>query len=122
LRCRSRACTAANTSTTTTSSSSTAAAAAASPSLDTGGVDKAVLELARQQHMNTEVKRAVFCVVMTAEDYLDAFEKVMRLELRGKQVRTRARANERMGVWVEAVCECVFVCVCVVCVVLLVRP
>lgn len=28
--------------------------------------------------MNTEVRRNIFCVVMTSEDYLDAFEKLLR--------------------------------------------
>lgn len=37
-----------------------------------------VLELARKQRMNTEVRTNIFCVVMTSEDYLDAFEKLLR--------------------------------------------
>lgn len=37
-----------------------------------------VLELARKQRMNTEVRRNIFCVIMTSEDYLDAFEKLLR--------------------------------------------
>lgn len=28
--------------------------------------------------MNTEVRRNIFCVIMTSEDYLDAFEKLIR--------------------------------------------
>lgn len=28
--------------------------------------------------MNTEVRRNIFCVIMTSEDYLDAFEKLLR--------------------------------------------
>ena len=32
--------------------------------------------------MNTDVRRAVFCVVMGAADYLDAFEKIVKLSLR----------------------------------------
>lgn len=27
--------------------------------------------------MNTEVRRNIFCVIMTSEDYLDAFEKLL---------------------------------------------
>lgn len=38
-----------------------------------------VLKLARKQRMNTEVRRNIFCVIMTSEDYLDAFEKLLRL-------------------------------------------
>lgn len=37
-----------------------------------------VLELARKQRMNTEIRRNIFCVLMTSEDYLDAFEKLLR--------------------------------------------
>ncbi|XP_056155618.1 nucleolar MIF4G domain-containing protein 1 [Lampris incognitus] len=46
-----------------------------------------VLELARKQRMNTEVRRNIFCVLMTSEDYLDAFEKVLRMGLKGQQER-----------------------------------
>lgn len=28
--------------------------------------------------MNTDVRRNIFCVIMTSEDYLDAFEKLLR--------------------------------------------
>lgn len=46
---------------------------------------KAVLELARKQRMNTDTRRNVFCILMTAEDYLDAFEKLLRLGLKAQQ-------------------------------------
>ncbi|KAF1373103.1 hypothetical protein PFLUV_G00256840 [Perca fluviatilis] len=46
-----------------------------------------VLELARKQRMNTEVRRNIFCVIMTSEDYLDAFEKLLRMGLKDKQER-----------------------------------
>ncbi|KAF5893791.1 nucleolar MIF4G domain-containing protein 1, partial [Clarias magur] len=46
-----------------------------------------VLELARKQRMNTDVRRNIFCVIMTSEDYLDAFEKLLRLGLKGQQER-----------------------------------
>uniref|UniRef100_A0A3Q1HKF9 Nucleolar MIF4G domain-containing protein 1 n=1 Tax=Anabas testudineus TaxID=64144 RepID=A0A3Q1HKF9_ANATE len=46
-----------------------------------------VLELARKQRMNTEVRRNIFCVIMTSEDYLDAFEKLLRIGLKDKQER-----------------------------------
>ncbi|XP_004081162.1 nucleolar MIF4G domain-containing protein 1 [Oryzias latipes] len=46
-----------------------------------------VLELARKQRMNTEVRRNIFCVLMTSEDYLDAFEKLLRMGLKDKQER-----------------------------------
>lgn len=32
--------------------------------------------------MNTEVRRNIFCVIMTSEDYLDAFEKLIRFGIK----------------------------------------
>ncbi|KAL3830156.1 hypothetical protein ACJIZ3_018958 [Penstemon smallii] len=48
---------------------------------------KRMLQLAASQRMNTDARRAIFCVIMSGEDYLDAFEKLLRLELPGKQDR-----------------------------------
>ena len=45
-----------------------------------------MLQLAAAQKMNTDARRAIFCIIMSGEDYLDAFEKLLRLELPGKQV------------------------------------
>lgn len=45
-----------------------------------------LLQLAAAQRMNTDARRAIFCVIMSGEDYLDAFEKILRLDLPGKQV------------------------------------
>lgn len=36
-----------------------------------------IFELAKKQRMNTDVKRNIFYVLLTAEDYLDAFEKIL---------------------------------------------
>ncbi|GFY90505.1 MIF4G domain-containing protein [Actinidia rufa] len=46
-----------------------------------------LLQLAGAQRMNTDVRRAIFCVIMSGEDYIDAFEKLLRLNLQGKQDR-----------------------------------
>ncbi|KAL0107545.1 hypothetical protein PUN28_014692 [Cardiocondyla obscurior] len=46
-----------------------------------------ILELARKQRMNTDVRRDIFCVLVTAEDYLDAFEKIHHLNLKNQQQR-----------------------------------
>ncbi|XP_032676324.1 nucleolar MIF4G domain-containing protein 1 homolog [Odontomachus brunneus] len=46
-----------------------------------------LLELARKQRMNTDIRRDIFCVLMTAEDYLDAFEKIHHLGLKNQQQR-----------------------------------
>ncbi|KAL8480332.1 hypothetical protein ACS0TY_027032 [Phlomoides rotata] len=48
---------------------------------------KKMLELAASQRMNTDARRAIFCVIMSGEDYIDAFEKLLRLDLPGKQDR-----------------------------------
>lgn len=47
---------------------------------------KKMLQLAASQRMNTDARRAIFCVIMSGEDYVDAFEKLLRLDLPGKQV------------------------------------
>ncbi|KAK9123018.1 hypothetical protein Sjap_012620 [Stephania japonica] len=46
-----------------------------------------LLQLAAAQRMNTDSRRAIFCIIMSAEDYVDAFEKLLRLDLNGKQDR-----------------------------------
>lgn len=46
-----------------------------------------MLDLARKQRMNTDIRRNIFCVLMTAEDYLDAFEKLHHLGLKNQQDR-----------------------------------
>lgn len=45
-----------------------------------------MLKLASAQRMNTDARRAIFCIIMSGEDYIDAFEKLLRLDLPGKQV------------------------------------
>ena len=46
-----------------------------------------ILELARKQRMNTDTRRNIFCILMTAEDYMDAFEKLQHLGLKDQQAR-----------------------------------
>ncbi|KNC49293.1 Nom1 protein [Thecamonas trahens ATCC 50062] len=43
--------------------------------------------LASEMGMTTEVRKAVFFVLVTSSDYVDAFEKVSKLSLRPKQAR-----------------------------------
>ncbi|KAL8129472.1 hypothetical protein V2J09_018627 [Rumex salicifolius] len=58
-----------------------------------GAIDKEVheaqkmLDRAALLRMNTDIRKAIFCVIMSGEDYLDAYEKLMRLGLKGKQDR-----------------------------------
>ncbi len=51
------------------------------------GYDSEIVKLASQQRMTTPVKKAVFSILMSSEDYLDAFEKLLRLNLKNKQDR-----------------------------------
>ena len=44
-----------------------------------------ILELARKQRMNTDIRKNIFCILVTAEDYLDAFEKLHHLDLKDQQ-------------------------------------
>lgn len=46
-----------------------------------------MLQLAATQRMNTDARRAIFCIIMSGEDYVDTFEKLLRLDLPGKQVK-----------------------------------
>lgn len=46
-----------------------------------------LLELARKHHMNTELRRNIFCVIMSADDYIDGFGKLLGLGLKDKQER-----------------------------------
>lgn len=50
-----------------------------------------MLQLASSQRMNTDARRAIFCIIMSGEDYIDAFEKLLRLDLPGKQVTLSCR-------------------------------
>ncbi|NWU54489.1 NOM1 protein, partial [Dromas ardeola] len=45
--------------------------------LHIGKVSSKIMELARKQRMNTDIRRSIFCVLMTSEDFLDAFEKLL---------------------------------------------
>ena len=56
-------------------------------SKNNGGFSEKILRLAKEQHMNTEVRRAVFCILLSAEDYTDAFVKCLKLSLKKQQER-----------------------------------
>ncbi|KAK7208268.1 hypothetical protein BZA70DRAFT_273287 [Myxozyma melibiosi] len=45
------------------------------------------LALARQQRMNTDIRRAIFVAIMGSEDYVDANERLMSLKLKRVQER-----------------------------------
>nr|XP_022910194.1 nucleolar MIF4G domain-containing protein 1-like [Onthophagus taurus] len=46
-----------------------------------------LLTLARKHHMNTDARKNIFCIIMSAEDYLEAFEKLLKLGLKNQQER-----------------------------------
>lgn len=46
-----------------------------------------ILSVAKQQHMNTDIKKAVFQAIVGSEDYIQAFESVTRLGLKKQQER-----------------------------------
>uniref|UniRef100_A0A336M238 CSON007788 protein n=1 Tax=Culicoides sonorensis TaxID=179676 RepID=A0A336M238_CULSO len=45
-----------------------------------------LLELAAKQRMNTDDRRKSFCIIMSAEDYMDAFEKLLHLAIKDLRV------------------------------------
>ncbi|GMS85084.1 hypothetical protein PENTCL1PPCAC_7259 [Pristionchus entomophagus] len=49
--------------------------------------DSEILDLAKRAAMNTEVRRNVFCSVVSAKSEDDAFERLLRLSLKGSQER-----------------------------------
>ncbi|XP_050548681.1 nucleolar MIF4G domain-containing protein 1 [Daktulosphaira vitifoliae] len=55
------------------------------PQKTTDIYDKKLLELAKKYRMNTDTRKNIFCILFTAEDYLDAFNKLIRLGLKGPQ-------------------------------------
>ncbi|KAI9010934.1 hypothetical protein CLU79DRAFT_839498 [Phycomyces nitens] len=54
-------------------------------------LQETLLKLARKQGMNTDVRRSIFITIMGAEDYLDAFENLLKLSLSEVQQREIAR-------------------------------
>lgn len=46
-----------------------------------------ILEVARKQRMNTDTRRNIFCNLLVAEDYLDAFGRLLKLGLKGQEER-----------------------------------
>lgn len=70
-----------------------------------------MLQLAAAQRMNTDARRAIFCVIMSGEDYIDAFEKLLRLDLQGKQVGN-CWLNSLLFIVVLLVCRFFNICTC----------
>lgn len=58
--------------------------------------EKQLLKVAKKLGMNTDIRKNIFLVVMSSRDVTDAFERLVRLDLKGKQDREVARV----------LCEC----------------
>ncbi|KAI5122764.1 hypothetical protein M0805_009846 [Coniferiporia weirii] len=52
-----------------------------------GDADNALLKLAKKQGMNTDVRRSVFVVLMSSDDYVDACDRLAQLNLTDVQQR-----------------------------------
>ncbi|KAJ2467560.1 suppressor of glycerol defect [Coemansia sp. RSA 2322] len=50
-----------------------------------------LLKLARAQHMNTDVRRSIFITLLSSDDYADAFERLLKLDLKKTQIREAVR-------------------------------
>ena len=50
-----------------------------------GATEKDLLQLAREQRMNTDIRRSIFVTIMSATDYDDAFHRLMKLRLKKAQ-------------------------------------
>ena len=53
--------------------------------VDMDGVTADLLQLAKDQRMNTDVRRSIFIAVMSATDYNDAYVRLMKLNLKRSQ-------------------------------------
>lgn len=58
-----------------------------SPKIDTSEFSEDILELARKQRMNTDIRKNIFCIIISSEDFVDAFEKLLHLNLKNQQER-----------------------------------
>ena len=50
-------------------------------------LDEQMMALAKKHRMNTDTKRAVFAIMVSGEDYIDTFQKLMKLGLKGSAQR-----------------------------------
>jgi nucleolar MIF4G domain-containing protein 1 len=54
-------------------------------------MDDKFLKLAKKMGMNTEVRKKIFHILVTSEDYAEAFERFAKLGLKEKQEREIVR-------------------------------
>ncbi|CAK5269400.1 unnamed protein product [Mycena citricolor] len=58
---------------------------------DTDGGDSSLVKLARKQGMNTAIRRSIFIVLMSSDDYVDACDRLSQLNLTEVQQREIVR-------------------------------
>ena len=54
-------------------------------------VSAKLLEMARKLRMNSEARKNLFCALMSADDYLDAFERLVKVDKAAAGAATRER-------------------------------
>ena len=74
-----------------------------------------LLLLAKKMRMNTPVRRDVFVVMMSSSDAIDAYERLVRLDLRGKQDREIVRVLVECCAQEKAYNQFYFDLACILC-------
>ena len=54
--------------------------------VNSDNISAKLLTLAKKHRMSTEDRKNVFCIIMSAEDYIDAFEKLLHLGIKDHKV------------------------------------
>lgn len=49
--------------------------------------DDQITRIAKKMNINTDIRRSIFQVLMTSDDYVDAFDRLSKLRLKDKQER-----------------------------------
>lgn len=62
------------------------------------GITVDLLALAAKQKMNTDTRRAVFCILMSSEDYVDAVTKLVRMGVKSK-TKDIVYPGKRFGIY-----------------------
>ncbi|KAF5391624.1 hypothetical protein D9757_002400 [Collybiopsis confluens] len=69
----------------------TASSTSASAQHDDVLASNALLKLAKKHGMNTDIRRSIFVLLMSSDDYVDAYERLSQLKLTGTQQREIVR-------------------------------
>lgn len=52
-----------------------------------GSVSQKLMDVAKKLRMNSDIRRSIFFVLMSSQDYLDAFQNILQLGIKGQQER-----------------------------------